>query len=133
MSKNGIGHNWEPVIKNQWGIDNVEFAGRVWYATVIFFVDNKFSQILFTEKADNKEMGQNVFTELYELLSQKYPIRKNSTTEMGEDYYYFYDSQNNMVGLNLMFSEDVGAWMINLFYGWGKAIDIKENKALNEI
>lgn len=133
MSSNGIGHYWEPLQKNQWAAPNVEFAGRIWFATVIFFTDNKFSQIMFNEKVETKERGQEIFTELYQLLSQKYPLKKHSAPGLGDDLYVFMDSYKNMVSLNLKYSEEMDSWIISLYYGWGKANGIKEEKALNEI
>lgn len=133
MSTGGVGYHWENINKNQWAAPNVEFAGRVWFATVIFFTDNKFSHIMFNEKVETKERGQEIYTELYQLLSQKYPLESFSTAGLGDDLYVFMDSHKNIVGLNLKYSEEMDSWVVTLFYNWGKANKIKEEKALNEI
>ena len=88
---------------------------------------------MFNEKVETKEKGQEIYTELYQLLSQKYPLKSFSTDGLGDDLYVFMDSHKNMVGLNLKYSEEMDSWVVTLFYNWGKANKIKEEKALNEI
>ncbi len=133
MGWNGVSGMWQGIEKNKWATSDVEFAGNVWFATIISFSDDMFSRIIFTDKVNAKDDGLELYMKLYELLLKKYPLVKNSSSALGEDFYIYFDSEGNSVGLNLQYSEEMKCWMVTLVYSWGKLFDVERQKALNEI
>ncbi len=133
MTSNGIGYLWKSLGKNQWGIFSVEFASEIWTLAGVAFIDNRFSTIMFIKQEEDKEKSQVFFTKMYELLSNKYPLKKDLHRSHNENFYLYVDDDLNLVGINHEFSEDMNSWVVTLMYSWGKSDGIKHSKAIKEI
>lgn len=135
MKEKRIGYDLCRINKSTWAFKDVSFAKENWEAASIYFEEQVFHRIAFSNRFSTKEEALEFEEKVKLFLMKKYPLKNSPFLSAFDNIYTYHDSMMNTVSvclLNIKSIEDK-PWTCSVVYSWYKSGNIAEEKAMNEI
>lgn len=134
MEKN-IGYYMRRVDKTSWVARDVSFAKENWEGMSVYFEDDTFNRIAFSNRFSTKEEALEFEEKVKLFLMKKYPLKNSPFLSAFDNIYTYHDSMMNTVSVCLMNIKSIEdkPWTCSVVYSWYKSGSIAEEKAMNEI
>lgn len=133
--QNKLGYLMRRVNKTSWVARDVSFAKENWEGMSVYFEDDTFNRIAFSNRFSTKEEALEFEEKVKLFLMKKYPLKTSPFLSAFDNIYTYHDSMMNTVSVCLMNIKSIEdkPWTCSVVYSWYKSGSLAEEKAMNEI